>query len=263
LRRRLSHRLPLAAAWLFLGALALAAGCAGSNPYPVGSYERGVYFADKGKNLEAVSALETFVRYNPTDSLAASAQFLKAKTYMEMDEYPLAAVEFQILRKDYPTSPLGEEALFREGECYLEQVGRIERDITGAYEARLHFLRFSQDYPSSVFMPEVMAYMAEISDLMVRKRLEQVKVYRQLGRHRAVGKVLDGLLEEEAGSTLIPEVLWERAQNARRLGDVDREAQMYERLIDSYPDSRYTGRARSRLAALDNAGGEDEPGGDG
>jgi hypothetical protein len=100
-------------------------------------------------------------------------------------------------------------------------------------------------------MPEVMAYMAEISDLMVLKRLEQVKVYRQLGRHRAVGKVLDGILQEEAGSSLIPEVLWERAQTARKLDDVDKEAQMYERLIDDHPQSPYTDRARKRLAALD------------
>lgn len=258
-RRFLQLRI-LTGLWLVLGGIVLV-GCAGSNPHPVGSFERGALYAEKGKNLEAVAALESFVRYNPTDSLAAEAQFLKARTYMAMNEYPLAAVEFQILRKDYPTSEFVEPALFHEGECYLEQVGNIERDITGAYEARLHFLKFSQEYPSSIHMPEVMAYMAEISDLMVYKRLEQVKVYRQLGRHRAVGKVLDGILQEEAGSTLIPDVLWERARTARRLGDLDKEAQMYERLVDDHPQSPYADSARKRLAALDaeeDAWDEDE-----
>jgi hypothetical protein len=104
--------------------------------------------------------------------------------------------------------------------------------------------------------------MAEISDLMVLKRLEQVKVYRQLGRHRAVGQVLDGILQEEAGSTLIPEVLWERAQTARKLDDVDKEAQMYERLVDDHPQSPYAERARRRLADLDaDEADRDEDGG--
>lgn len=237
--------------WLVLGAAAVAAGCAGHNPHAVGSYERGVYYAEKGKNIEAVAALESFVRYNPTDSLAAEAQFLKGLTYMKMNEYPLAAVEFQILQKDYPTSPRVEDAFFHEGECYLKKVGAIERDVTGAHEARLHFLKFSQKYPSSERMPQVMAYMQEISDLMVRKRLEQMKVYRQLGRHRAASMVLDDILQDEQGSTLIPEVLWERAQTARKMKEPDTEASMYQRLVTTYPDSRYASTAGKRLANLD------------
>lgn len=251
LSRHVNHRRFVFAAWLVLAVAVAFAGCAGHNPHPVGSYERGVYYAEKGNNIEAVSALDSYVRYNPTDSLASEAQFLKSLAYMDMGEYPLAAVEFQILRKDYPTSPRVEDALFHEGECYLERVGRIERDITGAKDARTHFLRFSQQYPNSVHIPQVREYLQEIADIMVLKRLEQVKVYRQLGRHRAVGMVLDDILQDEQTSTLIPDVMWERAKTARKLEDPDTEADMYERLITTFPDSGYTDEARKRLAKLD------------
>ena len=234
------------------------AGCGASNPYPPGSYERGVFFAEHGKDVEAVAALESFVRANPTDSLAAEAQYLKGLTYMEMGEYPLAAVEFQILRKDYPISDKVEDALFQEGVAYFEQVGRIERDITGAYEARLHFLKFSQEYPQSVHMPEVTDYMARISDLMVKKRLEQIKIYKQLKRYQAVAITLDDILIEEAGSSLIPEVMWERAMAARKLEDPDTEARMYERLITEFPDSRYTSKADKNLRNLDEAESDED-----
>lgn len=240
----------------WLGAMGLAvlfglAGCGASNPYPVGSYERGVFFAEQGKDVEAVAALESYIRGNPTDSLTAEAQYLKGVTYMEMREYPLAAVEFQILRQDYPTSDRVEDALFQEGVAYLEQVGKVERDITGAYEARLHFLRFSQQYPGSERMPEVTEYMEEISDLMVRKRLEQVKVFKQLNRYEAVAITLDDVMVEEAGSSYIPEVMWERAKAAEKLDDPDAAARMYERLVSEYPDSRYSGRANKALKSLD------------
>lgn len=238
--------------------LSVLVGCGASNPHPAGSYERGVFFADQGKDIEAVAALESFIRNNPTDSLAAEAQYLKGMTYMVMGEYPLAGVEFQILRKDYPTSNRVEDALYQEGVAYLEQVGRIERDITGAYEARLHFLKFSQEYPNSEHMPQVTEYMAEISDLMVRKRLEQVKIYKQLRRYQAVAITLDDILTEEAGSRLIPDVLWERAKAAEKLDDPDSAARSYERLVSEFPDSNYAGRAGKALRSLDDLESEED-----
>jgi len=243
---------------LLLGMLLLNAGCAGHNPHPSGTFDRAAFYAENGKDLEAIAAFESFVRHNPTDSLAAEAQYLKAMTYMEMREYPLAAVEFQIMRKDYPTSPFVEDALFEEGKAYLFQVGRVERDITGAYEARLHFLTFSQQYPSSRYMPEVVGYMEEISDLLVTKRLEQVKIYGQLRRYDAIAIVLDDLITEESVSSLMPRVMWERAVVAERLDDPDTAAEMYETIISRYPNGEYRDRAADALRALDEELYEDE-----
>ena len=241
--------------WILIWLLALAvlAGCGASNPHPAGSYERGVFFAEQGKETEAVAALEAYVRHNPTDSLAAEAQYLKAMTYLEMEEYPLAAVEFQILRKDYPISPRVEDAYFHEGEAYLRQVGRIERDVTGAHEARLHYLRFTEEYPTSEYLPQIIEYMQDISDLMVRKRLEQIKVFGQLRRYEAVAITLDTVMEEERGSRLLDEVIMQRAKVAERLDDPDTAARMYEKLIAEYPDSPMIKKARRNLRKLDEA----------
>ncbi len=259
------HPVPLAglalAAVLFSLAVA-GAGCGTSNPHPPGSFDRGVFFAENGKGVEAVASFESFVRRNPTDSLAAEAQFLKAMTYMEMKEFPLAAVEFQILRKDYPTSDRAEEAFFQEGLAYLGQVGRIQRDITGAYEARLHFLKFMQTYPQSPRLPEVREVMQDISDLMVDKRLEQVRVFQQLHRHQAVASTLDDLLVEEAGSSRLDEVLWVRARTAGKLEKPEERREFLQRLVDEFPESPYAERARSALKrdGDSGAGGEETEG---
>lgn len=228
----------------------LAQGCAGGNPHPPGTLDRADFFAGKGKRLEAVAAYEAFVRHNPTDSLAAEAQFRKAMVYMELKEFPLAAVEFQILRKDFPTSDRVEEALFQEGLAYRRQVTDEERDASGALEARAHFERFRETYPQSTRLPAVAAELAGISDLVVRKRLAQVEVFRQLGRWKAVAAVLDGVLEAEPGSSLVPDVLWERAQAAEKLGDSTGAARFYRRLADDFPQGRRAaaaGEAATRL----------------
>lgn len=230
--------------------LVLAAGCGVHNPHPTGTFDRAAYYAEHGNNLEAIQALESFVRHNPTDSLAAEAQYIKGNTYMEMAEFPLAAVEFQILRKDYPVSVRVEDAYFMEGEAYLAQVGHVSRDLTGARQARLHFVRFLETYPESKHMPEVQERLKEISDMMVLKRLGQVKVYRQLGRHQAVAMSLDDIMRYEAGSQYIEDVIWERARTARKLDDEATEGAMYRRLMDEFPDGRYTNKARKALEDL-------------
>ena len=250
MQKRLIRLLSL---WLLTGlvaGLAVMSGCGTGNPYPPGSYERGVFFAEKGKNLEAVSSFESFVRRNPTDSLAAEAQFRKAVTYMKMKEYPLAAVEFQILRKDYPTSPRVEEALYQEGMAYLKQVGRIERDISGAYEARAHFRDFLRTYPDSRFRPQVEQAMVEISDLIVTKRLREINVYRQLGRYTAVAATLDNILESEQDSSLLDKVLWERARAAFRLEKEEEGRGFLQQLVQRYPESDYADQARRELGPL-------------
>lgn len=236
--------------WILLLGISLLGGCGASNPYPKGTFERAQFYVDNESHLEAVAALESFVRHNPTDSLASEAQYLKSMVYMETGEYPLAAVEFQILRKDYPTCNRIEDSYFQEGVAYFSQVGRIERDITGALEARLQFLKFSQEFPTSSYMPQVIDYMQQISDLMVRKRLQQAKVFRQLGRWEAVETTLGIALEEEGASTLIDQVLWERARAAARLWHFEIAAEMYGLLINEHPDSKYADRARSALDEL-------------
>lgn len=232
------------------GALALGAGCGTKNPYPPGTFERAARYAENEDFQLAADAFGTFVRQNPADSLAAEAQYRKAMSYMELHEYPLAAVELQILQKDYPNSPLVEDAMFREGEAYLAQVGRLERDVSGAYDAREHFRKFARRYPDSAHIPDVRARLTEISDLLVRKRLQAARVYEQLGRWEAVAITLDHIIDEEPDSALLDQVLLQRAEVAQRLYDPATARAMYTRLLTAYPDSDLAGRARDGLAAL-------------
>lgn len=252
------HRLViLSMALTSIIAVLLLSGCGAGNPYAAGTYERGMLFVEQEKFPEAIGSLEAFVRQSPTDSLASEAQYQKALTYMKMEEYPLAVVELQILAKDYPTSNRVEDAMFQQGMAHYLQLGRVERDITGAHEARLQFLKFSQTYPQSEHMDDVISTMRDISDLMVLKRLEQVHVFRQLKRYEAVVMTLGLVLEEEANSRLLDRVLWERGEGAIRIGEYDTAAEMFERLIQNYPESDYHKSAKDALAKLDEGFEED------
>ncbi|MFO7652262.1 MAG: outer membrane protein assembly factor BamD [Candidatus Krumholzibacteriia bacterium] len=239
----------LAAALALVGAGL--AGCGSSNPYPPGSYRRAVHFYENEDFREAAASFDVYVRQNPTDSLAVEAQYLKAMSYLETREYPLAAVEFKILRQDYPTSPRAEDAAFMEAVASFREVGRVERDITGAKEARRKFLEFSRRYPDSAHQPEVRDYLQQISDLSVRKRMNAVDVYLKLGRPDAASVTLDAIIADEPGSSLLDRVLARRAEVALRLGDEEAARIALQRLLREFPDSPRADDARRRLGRLD------------
>jgi len=202
----------------------LLSGCGATNPYPPGSYDRALAFQENGKHHEAVAAYSAFLRRSPTDSLAARAQFEKAMSYMEVKEYPLAAVELQILRQEYPTSDFVEHAVFEEANAFYRQVGRIERDITPAYDARYRYQTFLESYPVSSYVPEARERIVDISDMIV-------------GRNGAVAVTLDRLVEAEPLSRLRPDVMLRRARLARDTDDHDIALDLAARIMDEYPVS--------------------------
>lgn len=249
-----------------LGALAvllsavILSGCGATNPYPPGSYDRAQAFQENGKHHEAVAAYSAFLRRSPTDSLAAQAQFEKAMSYMAVDEFPLAAVELQILRQEYPTSDLVERAVFEEANAFYSQVGRVERDITPAYDARYRYQAFLESYPASVYHPEARERIIDISDMVVLKRLKQLSVYERLGREEAVAVTLDRLIEAEPLSRLRPEVMLRRARLARDTRDHDTARDMAARIMDEYPVSAEAAAAADLARELPAETGPSEAG---
>jgi outer membrane protein assembly factor BamD len=230
-------------------------GCGAHNPYPAGSYERAAAYREYGKHREAVDAYAAFLRGSPTDSLAAQAQFEKALSYMAEKEYPLAAVELQILRQEYPTSEYVEAAVFEEARAYLLQVGRTQRDITPAYDARLRFESFLNAYPDSPRADEARRHLVEISDLVVRKRLGQIPVYERLGKREAVAITLDRLIAQEPASSLRAGVMLRRARLALDMADPGTARELCDRIAAQYPGSKEAARAAKLLARLPAASG--------
>jgi len=239
-------------------ALLSLAGCGTANPHGAGTYQRGAVYFEKGKHERAVDAFAQFLRRSPSDSLAPQAQLLKARSYMEMGEYPLAAVELQILRQEYPTSDEVEEAYFLEGVAYYEQLGRVERDVSAGYDARNIFRNYVETFPDSPRVDEARTYLRRISDLIVRKQLGVADVYGRLKRWEAVAIVLDRTIETERDSQLRDSLYWRRAEVARRLDQPATAVRLLRRLVREYPESHFAGRARNALADLSADAGEGE-----
>jgi outer membrane protein assembly factor BamD (BamD/ComL family) len=177
-------------------------GCGTKNPYVAGSFLRGQFFAEDGKNREATEAYGSFVRMSPTDSLACEAQYNKSLCYIELNEFPLAAIELQILRKEYPTCDFVADSWFMEAEAHFLQINGYKVDISPAIEARSLYTQFIELFPHNSNVINAEKRLLEISDLVVEKRLFTAKTFFQLLQYDAALIVLHRVQKSEPNSQL-------------------------------------------------------------
>lgn len=246
-------RICLTAAWLLL-----IVGCSGgAKNLPVGSYERGVAEFESEHYFEAIEDLKLFVRRNPTDPKVDEAQYHVGLSRFQDGDYPVAAVEFEILRTDYPNSARVEDAWYMEGLCYRKQVPSIERDQTITEKALGHFRRYLSQFPNGTRRDDAQAQVDELQELLDRKRLAAVQLYQRLGRPKAALVTLKALMGDRSDSKLMPEMLLRAGELSLQLKDDPGARDYFERLVANDPDGEFGQRARRRLERIDAGGGDD------
>ena len=172
---------------IFVAAALLTGAIGCSHPgsgLPVGSYERGIAEYEGERYLDAVQTLRLYVRRNPTDPRVDEAQYHIGLARFENDEYAVAAVEFEILRNDYPNSELIEDAWIMEGMCYVEQVPSIHHEQSVTRRALDHFLRYLQEFPDGERSEDAREQVDALRLHLDRKRMSNIRLYRRLGTHR-------------------------------------------------------------------------------
>lgn len=239
-------------------ALALGACSHPGKDLPVGSYERGIAELEGERYLEAVEDLKLFLRRNPTDELADDAQFAVAEAYQRMGDHAVAAVEYEILRKDFPTSELAEEAFYQEGMCYVEQVPPVELEQSATRRALAHFQRYLVEYPDGERRDDAQRQLDQLVRHLDRKELEAARLYARLGNWRAVEVTLAASLQASAGSELRPDMLLLRGRALRRLGREDEAQALFRELVEQHPGHAAAARAASLLADEGSAGDDGE-----
>jgi len=206
--------------------------------------------SEGGAHLEAIEDLRLFIRRSPTDDRADDAQYQIGVARMEMGDYPVAAVEFEILRTDYPNSDLVDDAFYMEGMCYAEQVPdlRLEQSITR--KAVNHFQRYLREFPNGSHRTEVEAKLEELHRHLDQKALDSVRLYRRLNRTRAAQVTLSAILSERPGSPLRPQMLLLAGDLYRDLREYDLAQESWARLVAELPDHPLSEQARRRLRAI-------------
>ncbi len=212
-----------------------------------GSYERGLSEAEGGAPQQAIDDLKLFIRRNPQDPHADDAQFLVGKAYMDLKDYPVAAVEFEILQVDYPTSELTDDAAYLEALCYVKQVPDYRLDQTVTYKAVDKLQTYLKKYPSGKHVAEVHDHLARLQNQLERKRFEEAAFYKRRGFLDAAHQVFQNILDDNPSTDFRPRILMNLAEIEVDLENYEDAERHLEEVVRRWPDGPEHGRAERLL----------------
>lgn len=265
-----ARRLLLAFALVTLGSLAAACASGGGliqTPPPDQApdaflFARGSEALDDRRWLTAREYFRRLVDTYPTSQYRQDARLGIGDTYLGeggVDSHILAAAEFREFLRFYPLAERADYAQYRLALSQVRQMLGPQRDQTATREALRELEAFTQNYPNSPYLPEVLQLQREARDRLSESEFLVGRHYYRTGWYPGAVSRLEDLLKTDPQYTGRDGAYFYLAEAYARQGQVTDARTYYQRLLDEFSASEYLDDARERLAQLPEVPSQDEP----
>jgi outer membrane protein assembly factor BamD len=234
---------------MILIAALLLAGCSSSGN--LSSKEMGDIAIDKGDYPKAIEQYQIFLEESLYGDETMAAHFSLAQAYFANQDYPTAAVEFEIFQRDYPRSDSLQAAAFFQVLCAVEQSPRHDRDSEPTEWAIRDLQNFLLDYPGSIYGERATAAIGSLQEKLAEKTLETADLYRGLKKFEAAILYYEKLLGNYPGNEFWERGFLELLKVRLEMGESGEAERMIHILSTEYPNNDLETRAREILAAED------------
>ncbi|MFY0654250.1 MAG: outer membrane protein assembly factor BamD [Cyclobacteriaceae bacterium] len=186
---------------------------------------------------------------------AEKANFIHAYTYYHQRQYLLSANYFQNFAVVYSRSDYAEEASYMQAYSLYLQSPDTNLDQTSTYEAITAFQNFINSHPRGEYADKVNEIMDEMQHKLELKAFENAKQYHKLRRYEAALIAFENFSKDFPDSRLNEEALYlsvdtqynfaKQSIYTKQKERYSQTVEMYEELIDNYPQSEFLKRAEN------------------
>ncbi len=216
-------------------------GCASTNENQVLSadeqYAQALDLYERQNYIEAVSALQAFSFNYPQDPRVEDARWLTAEAYYGADDWVTAAQEYLGFQRDFPRSAQAPAALYQAGRSYEQLSLRPELDQRDTERAINMYERLTTEYPGSDFAEEAREKRRRLRNKLAEKTYLNAEFYFDNKRYDAAEIYLVDLIEKYPDSDWLPASYSLLAETFCKQGLRDRATELYDLLLDTFPDS--------------------------
>ena len=160
------------------------------------AYSAGIE-AFKGEDYFEGQRLFDVIRLQfPTTQYADDAQYYLGEISFARKEYVMAAFNYGMVRRSYPTSSLNKSALFKTGMCYYELAPPADRDQDYTKKAISSFSEFQAIYPSDSLYEEAGKHIVELRNRLAERELITAELYRNLYSNRSALIYYDVIIDD-------------------------------------------------------------------
>ncbi|MGD9140777.1 MAG: outer membrane protein assembly factor BamD [bacterium] len=214
--------------------------------------------AERGDCRKAILKYEELLAEFPPPEIAERARFNRTRCRVELEDYDLAINEFEDYIDSYPQGDLVDDAMYMIGIAYLRQSPRAERDQTYTEKAASELEFMLREYPESNVRQEAEAALAEARAKLARKEYLNGKLYLNMEYFRAARICFDLVINEYSDTEWAAWSLLGKAQTYDREGNTGKALELYNKVLDDYPDTEPYGRAGMRIDQISSGDENDE-----
>jgi len=229
-------------------------GCGGGVPRipdtPDAILAKGDDYYQKGKFFQAQELYKAFLSRYPGHDRGDYAQFMLAESHFGKREFPLAAVEYQILMSNYGYSEYIDDALFKLALCYFHESPKSERDQQKARDALSRFDQFLQTFPNSPLVPEVNEKIELIHLKLAEKAFANGYYYFRRKKLKAAIIYFDKVIDNYPDNEYWARSVYFKARALEDRGEEEEAIRHYAILLTYPEDVSYKSDARKRLERL-------------
>ena len=164
-----------------------------------------------------------------------------------------AAQAYQDWLTFFPTDPLADDASLKVAEAEMRQMGLSDRDISHARKAEQRLKVLLQQYPQSPLRPTVEARLVEVQENLAMHNLQVARFYYDVkyithkGGLKGAQSRLKEIVDKYPCFSYNDEVYFRLASTYQQEEEPDEAARYYQKLVQDYPDSDYTPKAKDQL----------------
>ena len=188
-----------------------------------------------------------------TKKYAPVAQLRIADSYVKEGEPDLAVAEYKRFLETYPDHRHASYAQYQVAMVYFNQIEGPERGYGGAAKALEEFEKLKRDFPRNPFKDLVELRIERCRNIIADYEFLVGEFYMKKGSFNAAIGRFETLLRKFPDYKKMENVLLNLGICYKKSGDSEKAEMYLGRLIEKYPNSRFSAEAQKELSSLKKA----------
>ena len=202
----------------------------------------------RGRDYDMVFAYLKEIQLKYTYSpYAALAELRTGDAYFDKGDYAEAAAEYEEFLKRHPGHADAPYATYRLSLCYYKQMKSPDRDPLNTRLALQWFDTFIDKYPDSPLYNDARERVLRCRDRLARREIYIGNFYSSRDNYKAAADRYKIVVEDYNDTQRYQEALYLLGRAYAKSDQYDLARQTLSRLVQEYPNEKYSGKATSLL----------------
>jgi outer membrane protein assembly factor BamD len=224
---------------------------------PAALYEKGLEHYKKKRYKKALEVFnEVKGSFPGVDPYYTWAELKVADCHFFGKEYQEAITHYQEFKKFHPFHGDIPYVIFQIGLSYFNQMLSVDRDQTFTRKALSNFEFLMANYPPSVLTEKAREKATICRERLAAKELYIAKFHYKRKKYRGAKARLEAAVKLYPEVEVLDEVLFYLGECCLKLGEWDAARSAFADLVQSYPESEFSDKAREALSKIREEGVE-------